>query len=146
MAKMELNKVPLFNVFFKKMQISVDRKSRIGSHKAFLRAGYEIDMGNSVFIFPEGTISNEGKLKSFKNGPFKLAIDKQIPIVPITFIGTWKLMQNGGFLKSNGRPGLIKIIVHPPIQTKGMTEENLVSLRELVFNLTKETLDSHHEY
>jgi len=140
MAKFELNKAPLFNIFFKDMQISVDRKSIMHGHRAFLRAEEEIDAGHSVFIFPEGTIANEGVLKNFKNGPFKLAVDKQMPILPITFIGNWKLLQNGGFFKSLGRPGISKAIVHAPIDTKGMTEENIVPLREAVHKLFEETL------
>jgi len=140
MAKAELLKVPLFNIFFKKLDVPVNRKSNSDAHKALLKAAEEIDKGNNMFIFPEGTISNEGKLKSFKNGAFKLAIDKQVPIVPITFISNWKLLQNGGFFKSLGRPGLAKIVIHEPISTKGMTDENLVSLREQVRDLTLETL------
>src|ERR1700752_241027 len=70
MAKFELNKAPLFKIFFKDMQISVNRGSRSASHKALARAGEEIDAGHSVFIFPEGTISSNGKLIPFKNGPF----------------------------------------------------------------------------
>lgn len=140
MAKFELNKAPLFNIFFKDMQISVDRKSRMDAHRAFMRAQEEIDAGNSVFIFPEGTIANEGVLKNFKNGPFKLAIDCQVPILPITYIGNWKLLQNGGFFKSYGKPGISRAIIHEPISTTGMTEENVVPLREAVYKLFEETL------
>ncbi len=140
MAKMELNKAPLFGVFFKKMQISVDRASRMSSHKAFKRAAEELNYGNAVFIFPEGTIAIEGKLMHFKNGPFKLAIENQVPIVPITYIDNWKILQNGGFLKALGRPGLSRIVIHEPISTKGLTEENLVNLRQQVFDLTQNTL------
>lgn len=143
MAKLELNKAPLFNVFFKDMQISVNRESRTNSHKAFIRAGEEIDAGHSVFIFPEGTISSSGVLKPFKNGPFKLAVEKQVPILPITFINNWKLLQNGGFFKSYGRPGISKAVIHKPIQTKGMTEENIVNLRTEVFTLINDTLKQY---
>ncbi len=143
MAKFELNKAPLFSIFFKDMQISVNRESRSNSHKAFIRAGEELDMGHSVYIFPEGTISSNGVLKNFKNGPFKLAVEKQVPILPITFINNWKLLQNGGFFKSYGRPGISRAVIHAPIQTKGMTEENIVNLRTQVFTLINDTLKAH---
>ena len=144
MAKFELNKAPLFNIFFKDMQISVNRKNIKDAHRAFARASEEIDGGHSVFIFPEGTIGNDtGVLLRFKNGPFKLAIDKQVPILPITFIGNWKLLQIGGFLKSYGKPGISKAIIHKPIETKGMTDENVVNLRESVYELIKGTLKEH---
>lgn len=142
MAKFELNKAPLFKIFFKDMQISVKRAKMKDAHRAFARASEEIDGGHSVFIFPEGTIGNDnGTLLRFKNGAFKLAIDKQVPILPITFVGNWKLLQIGGFFKSYGRPGFSKAIIHKPIETKGMTEENVVALREEVYTLIHKTLE-----
>lgn len=146
MAKAELLKVPLFRIFFRKMDIPVNRSSAKDAGRAFVRAAEEIDKGRSVFIFPEGTISNEGKLRAFKNGAFKLAIDKQVPIFPVTFIHNWKLLQNGGFFKSLGRPGVAWVIVHPPISTTGMTEENLVTLKEKVFYQMQETLTNAEKW
>ncbi len=146
MAKFELNKAPLFKIFFKDMQISVNRTKMKDAHRAFARASEEIDGGHSVFIFPEGTIgSDNGTLLRLKNGAFKLAIDKQVPILPITFIGNWKLLQTGGFFKSYGRPGFSKAIIHKPIETKGMTEENVVTLREEVYKLFQETLEKENK-
>ena len=145
MAKFELNKAPLFNIFFKDMQISVNRQNIKDAHRAFARASEEIDAGHSVFIFPEGTIGNDnGTLLRFKNGPFKLAIDKQVPILPITFIGNWKLLQIGGFFKSYGKPGFSTAIIHKTIETKGMTAENVVNLREEVYTLFQKTLQEEN--
>ena len=131
MGKAELLRVPLFKIFFTKgMNIAVERKSRIGSHQAFLQAAKEIDKGHSMFMFPEGTLSSDGQLKNFKNGAFKLALDKQIPIVPITFTNNWKLLQNGGFLTAFGRPGIAGVIIHEPISTVGHTDDDLVYLND----------------
>lgn len=143
MGKVELLKAPLFRTFFKGMDIPVNRKSRLDSVKALVNSGKAIDKGRSMVIYPEGTISNYGKLKPFKNGPFKLAIDKQVPIVPVVNVNNWELLQNGGFFKSNGRPGIARTVVLEPISTVGMTEENLVDLREKVFKLINDTL---HQY
>jgi len=144
MGKQEIEKAPLFKIFFKDMNILVDRKSKMSSHKAFVRAGKELEKGNSVFLFPEGGIlSNKGILKNFKNGAFKLAIDHQVPIVPVTFLNNWKMLQNGGFFKAHGKPGLSKVIVHKPVQTVGMTEEDLVSLRTKVYEIIKNDLDNY---
>ncbi len=141
MGKEELKKAPLFNIFFKNMNILVDRKSKISAHRAFVRAGNDIKKGHSVFLFPEGGIfSNNGQLKKFKNGAFKLAIEHQVPIVTITYLNNWKIMQNGGFFKVYGNPGISKIIVHQPISTIGMTEENLISLRTKVHNMIQQDL------
>lgn len=140
MGKQELNKAPLFRIFFRDMNILVDRKSTMSSHRAFLRAANEIKQGHSVFLYPEGTISSAGKLRGFKNGAFKLAIEQQVPIVPITFLNNWKLLQNGGFFKASGRPGISRIIIHEPIPTAGMTEDDLVSLRSRVHDIISNDL------
>lgn len=132
MGKAEIEKAPLFRIFFRDMNIYVNRKTRTGSYAAFVAAGEKLRTGQSVFIFPEGTIESRGNLKPFKNGAFKMAIEHQVPIVPVTFKNNWKLLQNGGFFKSHGRPGLAKITVHKPVPTRGLTEADLVSLRHTV--------------
>ncbi|MCC6182840.1 MAG: 1-acyl-sn-glycerol-3-phosphate acyltransferase [Bacteroidia bacterium] len=144
MGKAELLKAPLFKTFFKGMDIAVNRKSIKDSHRAFTRAGEEIDKGRSMVIYPEGTISSNGVLKAFKNGPFKLAIEKQVPIVPVVNLNNWELLQNGGFFKSNGRPGIAKTVILEPIETKGLTEENLVDLRDKVYHLINDTLTKYN--
>ncbi|MGZ4057660.1 MAG: lysophospholipid acyltransferase family protein [Bacteroidia bacterium] len=143
MGKQELNKAPLFRIFFRQMNILVDRSSNASAHRAFIRAGKDIDEGHSAFLFPEGGISSNGKLKGFKNGAFKLAIEKQVPVVPITYLNNWKLLQNGGFFKSIGRPGVSRIIVHEPVSTAGMTENDLVSLLSKVRNIIQNELEKN---
>ncbi|MEO6903739.1 MAG: lysophospholipid acyltransferase family protein [Bacteroidia bacterium] len=144
MGKQELSKAPLFSIFFREMNILVDRKSATSAHRAFLRAGRDIDEQHSVFLYPEGTISSAGELRGFKNGAFKLAIEKQVPIVPITFLNNWKILQNGGFFKANGRPGISSVVVHEPIITKGMTENDLVTLRTQVHTIIENDLKNSH--
>lgn len=144
MGKQELDKAPLFRIFFKRMNILVDRGNNMSSHRAFVRAGNEIDKGNSTFLYPEGGISSNGKLRGFKNGAFKLAIEKQVPIVPITYLNNWKLLQNGGFFKSYGKPGISKIVVHKPIPTVGMTENDLVSLKTKVHEIISKELEKYN--
>lgn len=144
MGKAELLKAPLFGSFFRHMDIPVNRKSTTGSHKALVKAGEMVDKGYGMVIYPEGTISNEGVLKNFKNGAFKLAIEKQVPIIPVANLNNWKLLQNGGFFKSFGRPGLARIVVGAPIPTKGLTEENLVDLRNKVHDFIKTELDKYN--
>lgn len=119
------------------MDIPVNRKSVTDAHKAFVSAGEAIDKGLSMVIYPEGTISSEGKLKPFKNGAFKLAIDKQVPIIPVVNVNNWRYLQNGGFFKSNGRPGIPIIVVGDPIETKGLTLNDLEAIKEKVVNFTQ---------
>ncbi|KAF3451193.1 hypothetical protein FNV43_RR07286 [Rhamnella rubrinervis] len=70
--------------------------------------------GASVFFFPEGTRSKDGKLGAFKKGAFSVAAKTKVPVVPITLIGTGKLMPAGmeGILNS----GSVKVVIHKPIE------------------------------
>jgi 1-acyl-sn-glycerol-3-phosphate acyltransferase len=139
-GKLEIEKAPLFRIFFKGMNIYVDRKSRSGSYKALVQASAKLRDGESIFIYPEGSIESKGNLKPFKNGAFRIAIENQVPIVPVTFKNNWKLLQNGGFFKSHGRFGISKVVVHEPVSTIGMTEEDLIPLRDKVRATIAKTL------
>jgi 1-acyl-sn-glycerol-3-phosphate acyltransferase len=134
MGKYELLKAPLFKYFFIYLDIPVNRKSIKDSHRAFYEAARKMDEGISQVIYPEGTISPDGNLRSFKNGAFKLAIEKQVPIVPVINLNNWKFLQNGGFLTSNGRPGSPEIMVLDPVPTLGLTEKDTYDLKEKVRN------------
>ncbi|MGD1847311.1 MAG: lysophospholipid acyltransferase family protein [Salibacteraceae bacterium] len=145
MGKAELNNWPLFGIFFrKKMNISVDRGSRIAAARALVAANRELDSGHGLIIFAEGTIPPHApKLKAFKNGAFKLAIDKQVPIVPVTFTRNWRLIQSARLFKGLSGPGFAPVHIHPAVSTKGLTEEDLVDLREQVFHTIQQPLLEH---
>lgn len=70
--------------------------------------------GASVFFFPEGTRSKDGKLKAFKKGAFSLAAKTGVPVVPITLIGTGQLMPTG--MEAMLRLGSVKVVIHKPIE------------------------------
>ena len=142
MGKGEIKDWPLFNILFTKgMNILVERASRTASHKAFKKAGEEIDLDSVVVIFPEGTIPYTApQMKAFKNGAFKLAMEKNVPIVPISFGNNWKLLQTGAVLKSNGRPGISKVYVHKAIYPKQNNDEEMVSLRKATFEAIDQSI------
>ncbi len=139
MAKAELSRIPLFNIFFRTVDISVNRSSMTESMKAFKEAGNSLQRGFSLVIFPEGGISPHppGMMK-FKNGPFKLAIDAQVPVVPITFVDNWRHLHVEE--KIFGRPGRVRIRVHRPILTTGMTAADQAVLSQQVYQTIDQTL------
>lgn len=141
MAKYELLKIPLFKYFFVYLDIPVNRKSITEAHKAFSEAGKRLDRGLSVIIYPEGTIGHRGHLKAFKNGAFKLAVEKQVPLIPVVNLNNWWFLENGGFFKSNGRPGIPRIVVGDPIPTKGLTENDVEDLKNKVHTFIQHELD-----
>lgn len=144
MGKKELGDVPVFNIFFKKMNITVDRKSAQSGKRAIDRCAKELDKGHSVVLFPEGTIStNVPDMIRFKSGAFKLAIEKQLPIIPITFLTNYKRLEMKGLFTGKAGPGVARVIVHEPISTLGMTEEDLLPLQEKVFNIINEQVQKY---
>lgn len=85
-GKASIRKAPLFGYYFKKLHIAVDR-SRVKSRaETMRRAGEAIDRGSGIVLFPEGGIytKNPPMMVPFKNGAFRLALDKQIPVIPVT--------------------------------------------------------------
>lgn len=147
MGKAELLKMPLLNIFFKRMNITVNRGSITDSHKAFKRANKDLQKGISIAIFPEATIPEcSPNLSAFKNGAFKIAIEQQVPIVPITFLDNWYIFPDSGAERFVVRPGLTRIVVHKPISTVGMKEDDVSKLRMLVFNLIQKTLSERGNF
>lgn len=142
-GKAELMKVPLFSRFFKRMNIPVNRKSHIDSHKAFMRAGEDISKGVSITLFPEGALHHTyPQMGRFKNGPFKLAIEKQVPVVPVTFLNNHLLLPDN-YWKHIGHPGVAGVVMHKPIETAGMTENDLDLLKQKCFEVIDGTLKSY---
>ncbi len=134
MGKYELRRWPLFRIFFKDMDIAVNRGSHVEAAKAFRRAAKALDEGSVVVLFPEGTIPHDvPRLKHFKDGAFRLAIEKQVPVVPVTFVNHWRLFGDPEDLLSRGHPGLSHAVVHPAVRTRGLREGDLVALRQRVF-------------
>lgn len=141
MGKYELLKWPLFNIFFKGMNIAVNRSNRVEAAMALRKAGEAIDRGTSIALFPEGTIpAHAPRMKPFKDGAFRLAIEKQVPIVPVTFVDHWRLFGEPLELLSRARPGRARAVLHAPIPTTGMTLDDVVTLRQQVYTIIEEPL------
>jgi 1-acyl-sn-glycerol-3-phosphate acyltransferase len=136
MGKKELGKVPFFKVFFKKMNILVDRKSVSGSHRSLRAAAAAIDNGHCVAIFPEGTISKKApEMLKFKNGAFKLAAEKGVPIVPVTFVNNWDIVADGPFFHVKAWPGVAKVVVHEPFMVPSAEETDVEAAKQKVYTL-----------
>lgn len=73
-----------------------------------------VKKGASVFFFPEGTRSKDGKLGPFKKGAFSVAAKTGVPVVPITIIGTGRIMPAG--MEGRVYPGLVKVVIHQPLR------------------------------
>jgi len=146
MGKNELASVPIFNIFFKKMNIPVDRSSASSGKRAMERCAKELDKGHSVVMFPEGTIPKDvPNMLRFKNGAFKLAIEKQVPVIPITFFTNYKRLEMAGLFSGKAGPGIAKAVIHEPIPTKGMTQKDVTHLRDQVYNIINRELLAYNQ-
>ncbi len=142
MGKYELSKIPLFGKFFGTVDIAVKRQSLRESHKAFIQCKEKLNDGYSVLIFPEGTIWDKTPLiKPFKNGAFKLAIENNVPIVPITFYNNYKALPDEKF---EYYPTIIKCKIHRAIKTNHLNIEDSDRLRDEIYNLIEQELIKNH--
>lgn len=136
MAKKELGNYPLFNLFFRPgFNILVNRQSRTGSHKSYLDSSKQLQKGVSIIIFPEATIPQKvPKMRPFKNGAVRLALEHNVPIVPITFLDNFKRVRSGKFFKVSGGPGICRVLFHSPIYPTNFTENQLADFNKELFN------------
>jgi 1-acyl-sn-glycerol-3-phosphate acyltransferase len=142
-GKSSLAKLPLFGYMFTRLHIAVDRSSRVSSYKTMEKALQTLDKGRSLMIFPEGGIHTQHppQMTPFKDGPFRMAIEKQVPLVPVTLPYNWIVLpDDSGMLF---RWHSIKAIVHEPISTKGLTIEDMSRLKQMTFNIIDNELKKY---
>ncbi|MBC8986916.1 1-acyl-sn-glycerol-3-phosphate acyltransferase [Pedobacter sp. N36a] len=142
MGKDALLKNPVLKIFFKTIDIPVNRDSKISAFRAFKKAGERLEAGWSLIIFPEGGIDGlhyPPVLQSFKNGPFRLAIEKNLAIVPVSLSDVWKKMWDDGS-KYGSTPGICDIYIHQPVATHDLTITDADQLKERIFNLINSKL------
>jgi len=128
-VKKELFDIPLLGINMKRCgYISVDRDHHDNALKSIELAKEKLRSGTSIFIFPEGTRSENGVLRyPFKKGGFHLALLTGAPIVPMAIIGAREILPKNGVLV---KPGKIKLVIGKPIYPDS---HNLESLMEKTF-------------
>lgn len=138
-GKQELVKLPIFGFFYKRTCILVDRSDPQSRKKVYQSAQSKIKRGFSVCIFPEGLVPNDETivLSEFKNGVFSLAIEHQIPIVPMVFYDCKKRFSYTTF---SGSPGILRVKVLESIDTVNLSIEHKDSIREKAFNMMYQEL------
>ena len=142
-GKAELAKIPLFGYFFKNNSVIVDRENKRNAYSAFLKAGEKLKMGISMCIFPEGGIpKSDVFLKKFKNGPFRLALDQNIKIVPITMPDSKNMFPEQYF---KGRPGIVRIKIHKAIAPNSLEEKSIKYFNLSVYNTIFEQLKNYEQ-
>ena len=145
MGKNSLSKIPLFGYVFSRLNVVVDRSSHFSIKNAVEKTEKMVESGRSIVIFPEGMIpsKNVPKLHSFKNGAFKLAVKKNIPIVPVTIPYNWRILPDDG--RYLPKFSTVKIIFHAPIMPSSFNF-NEEALNRETFRIIEEELKKYPFY
>ncbi len=139
LAKKELTKLPLMGQIFLTSGIMVDRSSAESRKASYHRMVAAIESGTSIMIYPEGTQNRtDNVMKSFYDGAFRLAIECQVPVLPIATLNTRWMMPQAKVTKM--RPGTMRQIHLSPIPTKGMTMEDVEGLKNQVYDRIEEVI------
>jgi 1-acyl-sn-glycerol-3-phosphate acyltransferase len=116
MVKKELFKVPILGPAMRLADfVPIDRSNREAAVAGVRDAEATVRKGLHMAVFPEGTRSRDGVLLPFKKGPFYLAMETGTPIVPITILGSEKLLPKG---KTLARAGEVALVFHPVVDPK----------------------------
>ena len=130
--KKEVLRVPIFGTVLKMADmVPVDRRNREAAIESVHAAAAVLNHGLNMVVFPEGTRSRDGRLLPFKKGPFHLAVEAGVPVVPVTLLGTYECWPKGQFAS---RGGTTTVVFHPPIEPSefGSREALMMTVREVI--------------
>ncbi|HIB36178.1 lysophospholipid acyltransferase family protein [Mesonia sp.] len=130
-GKKELAKFPVFGFFYKRTCILVDRGNVKSRQEVFQQAQRRLNQGVSICIFPEGGVPDDESvlLDTFKDGAFRLAIDHQIPIVPLVFFDNKKRFS---YTFLSGSFGKMRAKILPFFSTENLDQTHKRELKENV--------------
>jgi 1-acyl-sn-glycerol-3-phosphate acyltransferase len=138
-AKIEMAKIPVFNILYKSGSVLVDRKSDASRKKSYLRMKEVLNMGIHMCIYPEGTRNKTKEpLRTFHDGAFRLAVDAKKRIMPTVIFNTEKVMPNNKTFYY--WPSKVEMHFLPPISTENKTSQQV---REEVFEVMKNYYVQH---
>lgn len=145
LGKYEMVKVPFFGWVYKATVILVDRSSPEKRSKSVRALKAALNKGISIFMFPEGTfnVSNE-PLKDFFDGAFRIAIETQTPIKPILFVDALERLHFKSVFSLT--PGKSRAVFLQEISVNGLTNANIQSLKQKVYDIMDEGLRKYRMY
>jgi 1-acyl-sn-glycerol-3-phosphate acyltransferase len=140
-GKSSLAKIPVFGWAAKSARlIFIDRSNNAKSIETINKAIKDLKDGISAFFFAEGSRGINGVLQSFKKGGVVLAIKAKLPVIPITIIGSYKLLPRSAI---RIRPGILKVIIGDPIDTSSYGDDDKDILLQKVRNVIEKTLGEY---
>lgn len=145
-GKSSIGKIPLFGHFYKKIHVLVNRESARSRAESLHRTKKALDDGFCMTFFPEGgikvTVDQIPNMMPFKDGAFRLAVENQVPIIPITMPYNYRILPDQSPFRFHKH--VCTVIVHDPISPQSTDENEIARLREQVFHIIQEELLVHH--
>jgi 1-acyl-sn-glycerol-3-phosphate acyltransferase len=133
LSKKEMFKIPVAGwLMHLSGDIPLERGDRSSAGKAMTLCRQALDRRVSVMIFPEGTRSETDEMRPFKDGAFRLAIEAQVPVLPLVVQGTRQALRKHDWRFGHANA---QVKVLDPVPTEGMTIEDTEVLRERVRDL-----------
>ncbi len=130
LAKIEISKIPFLGTWMKTIDcVNLDRTNAKAGMKAIREASENLKAGSSIHIFPEGTRSKTGEIAEFNPGALTIATRVKAPVVPFLVDGTRSIFEDNVIFIG---PGKASVRFFPPIETEGLTREEINSLNEKV--------------
>lgn len=138
-GKASIRKAPLFGYYFKSLHIAVDRDRLRSRAETMRRAGEALDRGSGIVLFPEGGIytQNPPKMVPFKNGAFRLAMEKQIPITPVSLPFNHLILPDDSRLLLHRRAA--KMVLHEALNPSDFGSEE--ELKAACFAIIQNQID-----
>jgi 1-acyl-sn-glycerol-3-phosphate acyltransferase len=134
LVKKELFRIPILGTGMKVADlVPVDRSDREAAIESVKAAVQVLHQGLHMLVFPEGTRSDDGHLLALKKGPFHLATESGVPIVPVTLLGTFESWPKTRFVL---RPGTATVVFHPPVDPRRYPD------RDALMKVVSETIAS----
>lgn len=145
-GKESLAKVPLFGYYFKKFHILVDRDNLRSRYMAFKQSLEALKSGRSLTVFPEGgiNVSNTKELSEFKEGPFRMALETGVSLVPITIADNWRILPDDGNFTINWMRKS-RVIIHEPIDPSKYSIETMEEFQADVRKVIQTELDLRND-
>ncbi len=142
-GKSEMENIPLFGFMYSRLHITVDRSNLKSKFNTLTRSLEALDEGKSLVIYPEGGIITHDppQMVKFKDGAFRAAIEKKVAIVPVTIPYNWVILPDPPKYLYKRK---IVLIFHEPIETAGMTLQDLDNLNQRVFDVIHSELQIHN--
>jgi 1-acyl-sn-glycerol-3-phosphate acyltransferase len=132
LAKKEIWRIPILSQALDMASlVPVERDNRDAAIQSIRKAGEVMSQGINMMVYPEGTRSPDGRLLPFKKGPFHLAIETGVPVVPITMLGTYEMMPKGSIVTKGGTA---TVVFHPPMDPKSFAsrEELMQAVHDVI--------------